>query len=110
MRSCAANHFDQSELQARRLALKNPISGAFGNEPEMPQLLADALDRDILVVDESHLPAVGAAAMCAEVLDGQIVRRQRPAEWVPEWNGVRPSPNAGNSTGTCGRLLPESHP
>lgn len=63
------------------------VSGAFGNEPEMPQLLADVLDRDILVVDESHLPAVGAAAMCAEVLDGQVVappeaRRVGPrTEW-----------------------------
>jgi xylulokinase len=63
------------------------VSGAFGNEPEMPQLLADVLDRDILVVDESHLPAVGAAAMCAEVLDGQILapseaRRVGPrTEW-----------------------------
>ena len=50
------------------------VSGAFGFEPELPQLLADALDRDILVVDESHLPAIGAAAMCAEVLDGQSRR------------------------------------
>ena len=39
----------------------------------MPQLLADILDRDILVVDESHLPAIGAAAMCVEVLDGNAV-------------------------------------
>jgi xylulokinase len=63
------------------------VSGAFGEEPELPQLLADALDRDILVVDESHLPAVGAAAMCSEVLDGHVVdapaaRRVCPrAEW-----------------------------
>lgn len=63
------------------------VSGAFGDEPEMPQLLADVLDRDILVVDESHLPAVGAAAMCAEVLDRQILappdaRRVIPrAQW-----------------------------
>ena len=46
------------------------VSGAFGTQPELPQLLADVLDREILVVNESHLPAVGAAAMCAEVLDG----------------------------------------
>ena len=63
------------------------VSGAFGFEPEMPQLLADALDRDILVVDESHLPAIGAAAMCSEVLDGQTVspppaRRVQPR---PPW-------------------------
>jgi xylulokinase len=63
------------------------VSGAFGFEPKMPQLLADILDRDILVVDESHLPAIGAAAMCVEVLEGTVVtppqaRRVRPR---PEW-------------------------
>jgi len=63
------------------------VSGAFGNEPELPQLLADVLDRDLLVVDESHLPAVGAASMCAEVLDQASIvpptaRRVRPRiEW-----------------------------
>jgi xylulokinase len=63
------------------------VSGAFGFEPELPQLLSDALDRDILVIDESHLPAIGAAAMCSEVLDGQIcspppARRVQPR---PQW-------------------------
>lgn len=53
-------------------------SGAFGFEPELPQLLADALDRDILVVDESHLPAIGAAAMCVEVLEGTVVAPRAP--------------------------------
>jgi xylulokinase len=65
-------------------------SGAFGFEPELPQLLADALDRDILVVDESHLPAIGAAAMCVEVLHGTVVsppqaRLVRPR---PEWRNI----------------------
>jgi len=65
-------------------------SGAFGFEPELPQLLADTLDRDILVVDESHLPAIGAAAMCVEVLEGTVVappaaRRVTPR---PEWRRV----------------------
>jgi xylulokinase len=63
------------------------VSGAFGVDPELPQLLADSLDRDILVVDESHLPAIGAAGMCVEVLHSQVIappvsRRVRPrAEW-----------------------------
>ena len=66
------------------------VSGAFGYEPELPQLLADALDRDILVVDESHLPAIGAAAMCVEVLEGNVVlppetRLVRPR---PEWRSI----------------------
>lgn len=61
--------------------------GAFGFEPELPQLLADTLDRDVLVVDESHLPAIGAAAMCAEVLGGRVIappaaRRVTPR---PHW-------------------------
>jgi xylulokinase len=63
------------------------VSGAFGIDPEVPQLLADILDRDILVVDESHLPAVGAAAMCAEVLTAHVIappaaRRVQPR---PQW-------------------------
>ena len=49
-----------------------------------------SLDRDILVVDESHLPAIGAAAMCVEVLDGHVVapppaRRVQPR---PEWRDI----------------------
>ena len=62
-------------------------SGAFDFEPELPQLLADALDRDILVVDESHLPAIGAAAMCVEVLEGQVVAppQARLVQPRPEW-------------------------
>jgi xylulokinase len=66
------------------------VSGAFGYEPELPQLLADALDRDILVVDESHLPAIGAAAMCVDVLEG-IVVTPPPARLVgprPEWRNI----------------------
>jgi len=66
------------------------VSGAFGHDPELPQLLADTLDRDILVVDESHLPAIGAAAMCVDVLEGDVVkppqaRRVRPR---PEWRSI----------------------
>jgi len=63
------------------------VSGAFGNQPELPQLLADVLDREILLVNESHLPAVGAAAMCAEVLDGHITAppQVRPVAARPEW-------------------------
>lgn len=65
-------------------------SGAFGFEPELPQLLADVLDRDILVVDESHLPAIGAAVMCVEVLEGAVVapphaRLVRPR---PQWRPI----------------------
>jgi xylulokinase len=66
------------------------VSGAFGVDPELPQLLADSLDRDILVVDESHLPAIGAAAMCSEVLGERVIpppaaRRVTPR---PEWRAT----------------------
>src|SRR6478735_6764070 len=66
------------------------VTGAFGFEPQMPQLLADVLERDILVVDESHLPAIGAAAMCVEVLDGHVVmppqaRRVQPRH---QWRDI----------------------
>jgi xylulokinase len=66
------------------------VSGAFGFEPELPQLLADTLDREILVVDESHLPAIGAASMCAEVLGGQVVSPppSRRVKSRPEWRDV----------------------
>lgn len=66
------------------------VSGAFGYEPELPQLLADALDRDILVVDESHLPAIGAAAMCVDVLEGNAVvpPRARLVRPRPEWRDI----------------------
>jgi xylulokinase len=66
------------------------VSGAFGFEPEMPQLLADILDRDILVVDESHLPAIGAAAMCVEVIDGRVVAppQSRRVQPRPEWRSL----------------------
>lgn len=37
------------------------------------------------MVDESHLPAIGAAAMCIEVLTGQTVS-------PPPTRGVRPHP------------------
>ena len=79
------------------------VSGAFGYEPELPQLLADALDRDILVVDESHLPAIGAAAMCVEVLEGNALRHRGPASSVRAQNGGTSWPNAGSTTGRPGR-------
>jgi xylulokinase len=65
-------------------------SGAFGFEPELPQLLADILDRDILVVDESHLPAIGAAAMCVEVLEGAVVAppQARLVSPRPQWRNI----------------------
>jgi xylulokinase len=66
------------------------VSGAFGFEPEMPQLLADILDRDILVVDESHLPAIGAAAMCVEVVEGRVLAppQSRRVQPRPDWRSV----------------------
>ncbi|OLP01978.1 xylulose kinase [Mycolicibacterium porcinum] len=66
------------------------VSGAFGFEPELPQLLADSLDRDILVIDESHLPAIGAAAMCVTVLVGHSVNppQARLVRPRPQWRNI----------------------
>ena len=49
------------------------LSGAFGTDIALPQLLADALDKDIRVLDEGHLPSIGAAAMALETLTGAVV-------------------------------------
>jgi xylulokinase len=49
------------------------LSGAFGSDVAVPQLLADLLDKDIRVVDEGHLPSIGAAAMAVETLEGHEV-------------------------------------
>ncbi|GAA2721543.1 xylulokinase [Cellulomonas aerilata] len=49
------------------------LSGAFGSDVAVPQLLADMLDKDIRVVDEGHLPSIGAASMAVETLEGHEV-------------------------------------
>ncbi len=49
------------------------LSGAFGSDVAVPQLLADHLDKDIRVVDEGHLPSIGAAGMAVETLEGHSV-------------------------------------
>jgi xylulokinase len=36
-------------------------------------MLADLLDKDIRVLDEGHLPSIGAAAMAVETLEGRTV-------------------------------------
>lgn len=46
------------------------LSGAFGADAVVPQLLADVLQREIHVLDEGHLPSLGAAAMARETLEG----------------------------------------
>lgn len=45
------------------------LSGAFGGDGAMPQLIADVFAREVRLVDEPSLSAVGAAAMAAEVLE-----------------------------------------
>lgn len=47
------------------------LTGAFGEDPMLPQMLADATGRDFDVVLEPDLPAIGAAAMCAETIHGR---------------------------------------
>jgi xylulokinase len=67
------------------------VSGAFGADPELPQMLADALDREIQVIDESHLPAIGAAGMCAEGLHGKRIP-------PPPARSVKPRPDWRDAT------------
>lgn len=49
------------------------LSGAFGTDVAVPQLVADVLDKEIRVLDEGHLPSIGAAAMALETLEGRTV-------------------------------------
>ena len=48
------------------------LTGAFGEDPVLPQLLADATGRAFDVAPEPDLPAIGAAAMCAQASRGEI--------------------------------------
>ena len=78
-------------------------SGAFGYEPELPQLLADALDRDILVVDESHL-LPSALQQCASTSSrARRCRHRRLASCARVQNGGTSSRHAGSTTGRSGR-------
>jgi xylulokinase len=66
------------------------LSGAFGSDVLVPQFLADVLDREIQVVDEGHLPSIGAAAMCLETLEGirSPAPRARPVRPRKPWKDV----------------------
>jgi len=78
-------------------------SGAFGYEPELPQLLADALDRDILVVDESHL-LPSALQQCASTSSrARRCRHRRLASCARVQNGGTSSRHAGSTAGRSGR-------
>ena len=48
------------------------LTGAFGEDPVLPQLLADATGRKYDVALEPDLPAIGSAAMCAEATGAPI--------------------------------------
>lgn len=88
------------------------LTGAFGRDPVLPQMLADATGRSFDVALEPDLPAIGGAAMCAEAADGTTachittnritpsreagdVERQRWASFKRAWSAVtreRPLP------------------
>lgn len=51
------------------------LTGAFGEDPVLPKLLADATGRVYDVALEPDLPAIGSAAMCAEAVHGVIPNR-----------------------------------
>ncbi|MFT3832110.1 MAG: FGGY-family carbohydrate kinase [Micropruina sp.] len=50
------------------------LTGAFGEDPVLPRLLADATGRTYDVALEPDLPAIGAAAMCAEAVHRVVPR------------------------------------
>ncbi|MFT4108666.1 xylulokinase [Propionicimonas sp.] len=63
------------------------LTGAFGEDPVLPQLLADATGRTFDVALEPDLPAIGAAAMCAEAVG-------RPTRCRLSTSRVRPRPES----------------
>jgi xylulokinase len=58
---------------AGQLAEEAPVllTGNFGAEEVFPQIVADVLARPVELVTESHLPAMGAAAMAAAATRGK---------------------------------------
>ncbi len=74
-------HADQGELY---------LSGAFGDDTAMSQMIADALGREVRVVDESNLSAVGAAGMASEVVEGRRIGLPGSRAIVPrdQWREV----------------------
>lgn len=63
------------------------LTGAFGNNEHFPQMLADVLGAELDLVDESDLPAIGAAGMCAEATEGTRLAPigSRHLSPRPEW-------------------------
>ncbi|MFT4280860.1 xylulokinase [Microbacterium sp.] len=63
------------------------LSGAFGSDVALPQILSDILGKDTCVLDESHLPSIGAAAMALETLEGTVfpVPISRPVHPRESW-------------------------
>ena len=65
------------------------LTGNFGESDTYPQFVADLLARPVDLVSESHLPALGAAAMAAAATGGRplpspAARRIQPRpEWAP---------------------------
>lgn len=63
------------------------LTGAFGSDESFPQILADILNTDLDLVDESYLPAIGAAGMCGAGVAGLRLPevRSRRVSPRPEW-------------------------
>lgn len=66
------------------------MSGTFSDGDAYPQIVADVLGRPVRLIDESHLPALGAAAMAAASVDGVVLPRPtaRLVEPRPEWRAT----------------------
>jgi xylulokinase len=63
------------------------LTGNFGDNECFPQMLADVLGAELDLVDESDLPAIGAAGMCAELIEGASLApiASRHLSPRPEW-------------------------
>lgn len=76
------------------------LTGNFGAEDCYPQLVADLLDRPVDLVDESHVPALGAAAMAAAATS----RTRLPA---PATRRIEPRPGWGPTVARRWELFAE---
>jgi xylulokinase len=66
------------------------MTGAFDNDPLLPQLFADVLGRRIRVVTEGYLPAIGAAAAALYVVEGATITPPSAIEFQPrsDWSAA----------------------
>lgn len=66
------------------------VTGAFGANEQLPQMLADVMGAELLLVEEGSLPAIGAAGMC-RLVDSKENLPPVPYRQIvprPEWKEI----------------------